>query len=283
MADGPIESGGILEAAQALESKRATREQQWIEARDRRNRFIEAWNDVRRFVKADGMADGAFWEEWESRVLNLGKVLKSEGLDHHLESVTSEHATDIGSLAFQYAVKVFDAAVHGDREKVAERMFGTLPGAGDKYGRDFTRILNDSLRREVMERLSLLEWAPDALNPTCEQPEPAAPVNDVEPGGNGPPKDVEHTPDFRSVRWGDEAFTFTPIQAQCVKVLFESRRARMSGIGQREILDGTESSADRLRDVFRRDKTMHPAWGRMIVQADGKGLIRLAEPCESVA
>lgn len=93
--------------------------------------------------------------------------------------------------------------------------------------------------------------------------------------------DVEPSSDFRWVRWGEQSFTFTPTEAACVKILFDSRRDGVPVLGQLEILDRAGSNGDRLRDVFRKNGKMNPAWGTLIVQADRKGLYRIADPHES--
>lgn len=87
-------------------------------------------------------------------------------------------------------------------------------------------------------------------------------------------------PGYRSVRWGSKTFEFTPTEAACIEVMYKALMARTPAIHFREIMDLAGTSADkesgRLRDVFRKGK--HPAWGAMIVKADGQGLYRIALP-----
>ncbi len=86
---------------------------------------------------------------------------------------------------------------------------------------------------------------------------------------------VEPTEDFRTVRWGTQTFTFTDQQAACVRVLFENKGM---GVSQATIAMRVDSTMGRFRLIQAFDKGKHPAWGTMIVQADGKGLYRLAMP-----
>jgi hypothetical protein len=84
---------------------------------------------------------------------------------------------------------------------------------------------------------------------------------------------MRHSPDFCSVRWGDEDYTFSPNQQAALRVLWEAHDNGTPGVRQETLLEAAGSEGSRLRDVFRG----HPAWGNLIVPA-GKGIFRLAEP-----
>jgi 7-cyano-7-deazaguanine synthase in queuosine biosynthesis len=78
-------------------------------------------------------------------------------------------------------------------------------------------------------------------------------------------------PGFRSVWWRGEQFTFGSKQAQAVELLFEAHQRGTPDIGQDHILVEVESKAGRLRDLFKN----HPAWNRLIIRGEGKGIFRL--------
>jgi hypothetical protein len=97
----------------------------------------------------------------------------------------------------------------------------------------------------------------------------------------------EFSPDFRSVQWGDQEFTFSLCQAACLNLMngrgwigahfilanapdYYPDRSKNAGA----VLDKLEFSR-RLRDLFRG----HPAWGTMIVAHETtKNLYRLVPP-----
>jgi len=107
-------------------------------------------------------------------------------------------------------------------------------------------------------------------------PSPAADANEAEviPAES----DTGHSPDFRSVRWFGQKFKFTPMQAACIKLLYENWLNGTPVIGEQTILESVGSSSNHLRDVF--EKKRHPAWGPMLRPAR-KGTFRLAKPDES--
>lgn len=90
--------------------------------------------------------------------------------------------------------------------------------------------------------------------------------------------DVAHSDDFRSVLWFGEQYTFTTIQAACVKILWRHWQQRTPVIGEAELLRESGSAGDRLRDVF--DKGKHRAWKTMITSPN-KGAFCLAKPDKS--
>ena len=76
-----------------------------------------------------------------------------------------------------------------------------------------------------------------------------------------------HSPDFRSVDWGGQKFSFTGQQAAVVKILWESFENGTPEVGDAYLQETTDSNADRLKDVFRK----HGAWATMIVEGQTKG------------
>jgi hypothetical protein len=85
---------------------------------------------------------------------------------------------------------------------------------------------------------------------------------------------VTHSLDFRSVHWFGFRYTFSAMQAACIKVLWEAWENRTPEVGDAAILEAAGSDAERLPLVFRN----HPAWGTMILEGSTKGTHRLAGP-----
>jgi len=90
--------------------------------------------------------------------------------------------------------------------------------------------------------------------------------------GAAPPPKNRHSADFSTVCWLGAAYTFSPAQRAVVRQLWQAWEDGTPGLGQEALLEGADSQAGRLRDLFRD----HPAWGILIVPA-GKGIFRLAE------
>lgn len=86
--------------------------------------------------------------------------------------------------------------------------------------------------------------------------------------------DAAHSDDFRSICWFGTEYTFTGPQAACVKLLWEHWERGTPEVSKSELLDATESSGERVSDVFKRS----PAWGKIIVGGEKKGNYRLREP-----
>lgn len=96
---------------------------------------------------------------------------------------------------------------------------------------------------------------------------------DVRPASLPP---ARHSKDFRSVHWFGTAYSFSPTQAACVRILWEAWGAGVPDVGQHYILETAGSVSERLRSVF----AGHDAWGVLIVVGRSKGTYRLAEPDE---
>src|SRR5690606_35712765 len=65
---------------------------------------------------------------------------------------------------------------------------------------------------------------------------------------------IDFSDDFRSATWFGEEYTFTTMQAACVKVMWENLERRTPAEHQLTILDKAGSSGERLRDVFAKGK-----------------------------
>ncbi len=87
-----------------------------------------------------------------------------------------------------------------------------------------------------------------------------------------------HSVDFCSVHWHGTDYTFTPMQAKIVGMLWAARGNGTPQIGAPTLLGSGGSSNDRLQDVFKSKGKSHPAWGTLIVQGNGKGAFMLQKP-----
>lgn len=83
-----------------------------------------------------------------------------------------------------------------------------------------------------------------------------------------------HSPDYRSVDWYGDAYTFTTTQAACVKVLWEAWQSGALAMGAQAILTEAGSEGNRLDQLFRG----HHAWGTMIVRGETPGTFMLKSP-----
>lgn len=103
------------------------------------------------------------------------------------------------------------------------------------------------------------------------------------PAANAPPRRPEwasgpepkHLSDYQRCyhpAFPGRAWTFTPLQAKAVKVLWEAMGDGTWEVKQQTLLDAAGSTGDRLVDLFKR----HPAWGALIVAGEASGHYRLA-------
>jgi hypothetical protein len=153
------------------------------------------------------------------------------------------------------ARQLLNAAASGKREKVP-------------------LALANGSRSDFAELLEFARQPVDERPGECADPEPTRRVI-LRGREEGP---IVFGSDFHSCRWGSERFTFTGMQAACVRVLWEARQRGTPAVRGITVLDEAESAmADstkpRLRDLFRN----HPAWRKMIVSAS-RGTYRLADP-----
>lgn len=120
----------------------------------------------------------------------------------------------------------------------------------------------------------------ESTGPSTSLPEQPAGQQSTESVSPGPLPDFRHSADFQSVHWYGQDYSFTPLQAACVRVLWEHWEEGTPIVGQQTILDKADSAGNRLRDIFRKNQVSHAAWGTMIVQV-AKGRYRLQEPSKS--
>jgi hypothetical protein len=84
---------------------------------------------------------------------------------------------------------------------------------------------------------------------------------------------LKHAEDFRSVIWFGHYFTFTPMQAAAVKILWEAWERGLPDVPQQYILTEIESDSAKLQYLFKKS----PAYRKMIVQGARSGYYRLQE------
>lgn len=116
-------------------------------------------------------------------------------------------------------------------------------------------------------------------HPAEDSPPPPEPVPpDAGPLRRNAKLGIDHTPNFRVVRWGRETFSFSHKQSLVVESLANAAAAGFEWVDQFTLLECADSDGTRLYDLFRG----HPAWGRMIVRhsgdAAGPGAFALAKP-----
>jgi hypothetical protein len=85
-----------------------------------------------------------------------------------------------------------------------------------------------------------------------------------------------HSPDFRSVNWFGVSYAFTPLQAACVRVLWEAWENGTPEVSGERLLESSDTDRDtkRIDTVFQN----HPAWKTVIVSGTTKGSYRLCAP-----
>lgn len=85
---------------------------------------------------------------------------------------------------------------------------------------------------------------------------------------------LKHSPDFRSVNWGERLFSFTPNQAMVVRVLHAALLEGAPEVGNHTLLTKANCDSSRLESVFRKSE----AWGTMIAPGTTKGTRRIVPP-----
>jgi hypothetical protein len=85
-----------------------------------------------------------------------------------------------------------------------------------------------------------------------------------------------HSADFRSVNWFGVSYSFTALQAACVRVLWEAWENGTPEVSGERILESSDTDRDtrRIDTVFQN----HPAWRTMIVGGSTKGTYQLCAP-----
>ena len=142
-----------------------------------------------------------------------------------------------------------------DQRETAERLTCLLR----RHGATILQVVENQIGR------ARRELARQQLPPTClirllaASGEPQA-APDFRPG-----------PGYREVWLRGEKFDLTPNQARVVQLLHQNDGDGNLGASQAYILEELEIKSKNLYQVFRGS----PAWGRLIVPADGKGMYRL--------
>ena len=101
---------------------------------------------------------------------------------------------------------------------------------------------------------------------TAPQPDPP-PISEPSPE----PQEFEHSVDYRRVDWQGKKFRFSPMQSRVVRLLHEEFKEGRDELGAAVLLDGSDSTGEYVRDIFRR----HCAWGTLIIKGEGKGTHKL--------
>lgn len=83
-----------------------------------------------------------------------------------------------------------------------------------------------------------------------------------------------HSNDFRSAHWYGTDYTFTPMQAAAVKILWEAWGNGTPEMGQEYILVNIDSDSKHLKDIFKGNS----AWKTIIVAGRTAGSFRLKKP-----
>jgi hypothetical protein len=108
--------------------------------------------------------------------------------------------------------------------------------------------------------------------------EPAPPVEAIT---GVPAATAMHSPDYRSVSALGRQFNFSATQADVIKLLWQRMEQGIPEVHHEELARAAFcESGQRLRDIFRTNHSMHPAWGTLIVvgtTARGMYRLRLSE------
>lgn len=89
-------------------------------------------------------------------------------------------------------------------------------------------------------------------------------------------QDCRHSEDFRSVKWFDETFEFTNMQAIVVEMLWKAAEDATPALSETFLLERAGSDGSRLRDLFRSSGIPHPAWETLIVPGEKSGTRKLS-------
>ena len=81
-----------------------------------------------------------------------------------------------------------------------------------------------------------------------------------------------HTPDYTTVKWCDEVYHFTPMQAEVVRVLHNYQREGLDELRGAFILEKIESGSRSLSDLFKDS----PAWKTLVLPGSKRGSYKLA-------
>ena len=133
----------------------------------------------------------------------------------------------------------------------------------DHQGFVFLQTLLDFLIPNITPK-GLLEV--EKMAQTAPQPDPP-PISEPSPE----PQEFEHSVDYRRVDWQGKKFRFSLMQSRVVRLLHEEFKEGRDELGAAVLLDGSDSTGEYVRDIFRR----HCAWGTLIIKGEGKGTHKL--------
>jgi hypothetical protein len=195
--------------------------------------------------------------------VGIAKLCKGAATDPRIVQATVVEALAIAIPAFRQSFgqalceleRLRNAYGHGLADDVA-----AIFDRAYAVSRVLTEVgLSDSDLTEVViaRRLGALDERLSAWSQA--KAEPAAPS-------------IVASPDYRSVRWGDRLFEFSPTQAACVEVLMSCFERGTPSVGDEHILDSAGAASRRLAYVFRD----HEAWGTLIIEGETKGTHRIS-------
>lgn len=280
MADGRNKTGEIAEiqaAAKARKAEEFARSLAQQEATSRRVRLQDAQFVLKGFEPFD--RPPGFWNRFVDPIMELGGALREMDAARYLETV----ATYGQAESFRYGLEILRSAAGDDRRGVVELVAPLADGLLDSA---FTSGVEFTLRDLVMEHVVREDYVA-TLGPYAPEPYVAAPVPgealeeppeaqvEGETGGDGLPE-VTHSPDFRSVRWFGETYSFTERQAPMVKVLFNAWKLGVPDVGKETLLRAIDHAfpPSRLDNQFRGNS----AWKSLIVPGATRGTYCFREP-----
>ncbi len=115
---------------------------------------------------------------------------------------------------------------------------------------------------DVRDELCTLPPGPNAEDAQA----PPAPKSESSPE----PQELEHYPDYTSVKWRGHEYQFNKNQAACVRLLHEAWLEGTPYLSGHCLLTTIEGAV-KMSGLFRR----HPAWKRLILMGDRKATYRL--------
>jgi len=86
-----------------------------------------------------------------------------------------------------------------------------------------------------------------------------------------------HASDFRTATWKEHSWSFTPTQAEIIKVMREAWEEGHPVMSQDSILRAAGSDSRSLSAIFQQNGKSHPAYGILVVRVTS-GMYRLAYP-----
>lgn len=82
---------------------------------------------------------------------------------------------------------------------------------------------------------------------------------------------LQHTPDYRSIRFHGQEYTLTKNQAKIIALLHAALQAGMPAVDKNTLLSAIEQETSRVRDSFKKS----PLWNKLVVPGARRGTYRL--------